>query len=98
MKQKKPMRRIGRNLARLNAIYYKRAREYIEENPLCVIKSPVCTRRAQAPQHARGRGKYLLEEKYWFPACNLCNCYLKNNYKWGEDRGFNLDRIGIIHD
>lgn len=97
--KRSPMRRMSLNKAKLNRIYAKREKGFIEENPLCAIRSPVCTGKTQCRHHAKGRdGIRLIEEKWHVPSCYPCNIYIKNNYKWGADRGFNLDRIGINND
>ncbi len=77
--------------------YVKKRNRYIEENPLCVIKSPHCTGITESVQHAKGRGIYLCEEKYWFPSCNFCNGWLATcaeGIVYGKEKGFILDRIG----
>lgn len=76
--------------------YYKQAKEYIKQNPKCTINSPVCTGNAQHPHHKRGRGKYLLDQSTWEPACNKCNSYVEANHSWAVDNGHKESRL-IIH-
>jgi hypothetical protein len=77
--------------------YVKERKEFIEENPKCVIRGPDCTDQTESVQHAIGRGAYLRDKRYWYPSCNLCNGWLETaeGKIYGLKKGFRVDRIGL---
>lgn len=79
----------------LNKLYDAEARQYRKEHPECAINSPVCTKRTQGVHHVKGRGKYLLDKKYWKPACNPCNHYVEVHHQWALDNGHKESRLAI---
>lgn len=97
MKARKPLRRFSKNRSKLNKVYSKIAKEYVQENPLCAIRSPNCTGHTQCVHHGKGRvGFLLIAKEYWFPSCFMCNGYVEENKKWAIERGFRLDRLGNL--
>lgn len=71
----------------LNKAYYAESRQFIKENPDCVIKSPNCKKVAQAVNHKKGRGKHLMDKSKWEASCNPCNQYCEDNTQWAIDNG-----------
>ncbi len=74
----------------VNVVYNAEAKKFREENPLCRINSPVCTRNTQGVHHVKGKPttELLLEKKFWLPACNPCNGYIEDHSQWAKDNGF----------
>lgn len=72
----------------VNRLYNARARIFRNNNPVCVINSPVCTKYTEGVHHRKGRGKYLMDERFWMPACNRCNGYIEDHSLWAQENGF----------
>lgn len=58
-----------------------------EENEMCLIQSPVCTRVATCVNHKRRRGKNLMNENDWEPSCGPCNLWIENHDAWARESG-----------
>lgn len=67
--------------------YAKNAKIYRQNNPLCMINAPGCTRFTEGVHHVKGKiGDLLLDETHWMPACNWCNNWIEAN----SERAFEL--------
>lgn len=71
----------------VNEQYNQRARKFRNEHPKCTVLSPVCTGNTQGVHHVKGRGRYLMDENYWKPACNACNTYIEDHPVWARENG-----------
>lgn len=93
-----PIRRVSKKRAREGREYATKRRIFLERNPLCQIKSKVCTKHATVIQHSRGRvGKLFLDERWWIASCWACNDYCDNyEKKWAMENGFRKDRLGNL--
>lgn len=69
-------------------LYIPIATKFKNENPLCKINSPVCTKFTQGVHHPKGRGIYLLAVNLFIPACNPCNDYCEDHHAWAVENGF----------
>lgn len=76
-----------------NVEYFREAKKFIEENPDCAIKSPVCTGKSQHPHHPKGRGKNLRNWDIMIAACDPCNGYVEQFPNWGKEKGFKVSRL-----
>lgn len=75
-------------------IYTPEAKKFREENPVCAIKSPVCTGKTQGVHHSKGKiGKLLLDKKYWMAACNPCNDWIESDDAEARERGFKISKF-----
>lgn len=81
-------------------------KEYLlrPENENCAIKGTNCQYRANTIEHTKGRGDYYvddwaeendipltLDERFWLPACILCNGELETNTELSKK--FQLSKI-----
>ena len=58
-----PIKKVSDNRKELNKEYYKDAKLFIKENPLCQLQMNGCTKKAQHVHHVKGRiGKLLMEK------------------------------------
>ena len=88
--------------------YSRRRRLFLEkpENKLCrvcadclklgQVKPPHVGKRIRPTQdvhHAKGRGKYLLDESTWLPVCRWCHDFIHNNVKWSYENHYMEPRI-----
>lgn len=79
----------------VNILYDAQSRKYRKDHPKCAINSPVCTGRTQGVNHKKGRGRHLLDETTWEPACNPCNVYCEDHPQWAIDNGHKESRLAI---
>lgn len=84
----KPIAKFSEKRKKVNAVYYKMARIFKKQYPVCAINSPHCKGITQGVHHTRGRGKYLLVIETWLPACNPCNDYIEAHDAWAREKGF----------
>lgn len=81
--------RYSKKREQLNKVYDARARLFRKANPQCKIMAPGgCTGKTQGVHHRKGRGRYLLDESTWIPACNYCNGYVEAHPAWAVENGF----------
>lgn len=67
---------------------------YLENHPICAIRSPKCTGQATCVHHVRGRGvDVVLDISEWLPSCTACNLYVEEHNKWATDMGFKKSRL-----
>lgn len=77
----------------INKQYDPAARAFRKKNQKCAINSPNCTGKTEGVHHKRGRGKYLMDQSTWLPACNPCNHYVEHHHQWAVDNGFKESRL-----
>lgn len=71
--------------------YIPKVIRFLEENPECAIKSPVCTYWATCVNHTNGReNERLLDEKYWEPSCHPCNNHIEEKDAWARENKHKL--------
>jgi len=78
----KTSKKYGAELAKYN----KRVKEWKIENPFC--KYPGCNKATSDNHHQIGRGKHLMDERYWFPAC-------REHHDWAEANPVEAKKIGM---
>jgi hypothetical protein len=72
--------------------YVPQVKEMIEKGALCVIGSPVCTKKAQGFHHKKGREGKNLTGSDKVPCCNPCNSFLEQNDAWARANGWKLSK------
>jgi hypothetical protein len=93
------IRPYSKKRQKTNRHYNERAEIFRKANPYCKIIAPGgCTRLTQGVHHKRGRGKYLLDELTWLPACNYCNGYVDTHPEWATAMGFVESRLANYSD
>lgn len=86
---------VSKRRAKDMRLYKKIRLDFLEDHPLCEIKSKVCTYVATEISHMKGRGMYYLVVSTWEAACHPCGQFVTNNPTWAFENGHALDRIGI---
>lgn len=91
-KDKKPKEAIAKRGEKMKdemKEYKKEVKEYLakEENEICLIQSPVCTKKAVCVNHKRRRGKNLRNQKDWEPSCAPCNNWIESHTAWAVENG-----------
>ncbi|WP_153799047.1 hypothetical protein [Foetidibacter luteolus] len=98
--ERKPykIRRYSLKRSKVNKTEYSpKAKQYIIDNPLCNIQSPVCTYFSQCVNHRKGKQsiELLLDETYWEPSCIACNNWIEEHDAWARERGHKLSQHAI---
>lgn len=97
MRDNAPKQKLNRFSKKRLAInkeqYQPAARQFVKDNPLCNIKSPVCTGHSHCVNHRKGKaGTYLLiDRQYWESSCFACNNWIEANDQWARERGHKLN-------
>ncbi|SHN42300.1 hypothetical protein SAMN05216311_114171 [Chitinophaga sp. CF418] len=97
-KKAKRIRQFSIKRERINRREYQpQARQFVIDNPVCNIRSPVCSYHAECVNHRKGKDtiKLLLDMSFWEASCFLCNNWIEANHQWAVDRGHKLSRLTI---
>lgn len=77
-----------------NKEYLKVRLEYLNENQVCEVKTPACTRWATTVHHKRGRtGDLLTNRDHFLGACFTCHSYIEENPDWAKRHGLSESRL-----
>lgn len=96
-KVKKRIPKVAKKRERVNRVYRKQVTDTLQKQPLCVIKSPVCTIWAQGLNHLQKRSpSNITKEENQEPACNACNSYVENFPEWAKEHGHQISRFKTI--
>jgi DNA-directed RNA polymerase subunit RPC12/RpoP len=77
--------------------YSKMRKSFLElpQNRSCKAKLPGCTGLdpdTLTIHHAKGRGKYLLDENTWIPLCGNCHRWVTDNHKEALETGLSFSK------
>lgn len=90
----KPIAKESKKRKEENKAYKKIVKGMIAEDPVCELKSPVCTGKAQGADHLQKRSPSNLTKRNNLKrACNACNGYKENNPKWAKANGHSISRF-----
>lgn len=93
-RSKKRINPYSKKRAKINRVYSALSKQFVLDNPYCLIKSPVCTGRTDAPHHPEGRlGSKLTDLENCIPSCNPCNLYVEVHDAWAREKGFKRSRL-----
>lgn len=87
----KPIKKFSTKYQKEVNKYNNRVKEWKLENPDC--KVPGCNQPTTDNHHKMGRGKYLNDERYWFPTCREHHNWIENNPIQAKEMGFSLNRL-----
>jgi|GEM_PF-1460718 len=66
---------------------------FLKSRPVCKIKSPVRTHKADVVHHDSGRdADTILDQSTWVECCAPCNGYVEEHDAWARERGFKKSR------
>lgn len=83
-----PIAKLCDKRKELQKVYVKLVKEMLKENPLCEMKTPVCTGKAQGLQHKQKRSeKNLCDRNNLLRSCNACNLFVEENPLYGIEHG-----------
>lgn len=90
-KKPQPIKRTSDKRAKIDKEYAREAKKFREENPYCVIRSPICTHLTQGVHHVKGKKSItlLMDKDNWLASCNACNgVFIEENSQWAVENGF----------
>ena len=93
---KRSIRSVSKRQARLNAIYALKAEAFKLANPFCaccLLRGIVPPHSTDDVHHRRGRGRYLLDERFYSPVCRECHQLLDQNRAWAYSVGMLESRL-----
>lgn len=95
LKEEKPIAPRSKKLEEVMKKQYRpQVKEMVDAGTMCVVKSPVCTGRAQGFHHLQGRiGKNLTDPKKKVPCCNACNRTIEQNDLWARNNGWKFSKF-----
>lgn len=79
----------ARQSARLS-IYAVRKRAYLKRHPICKV---CLTRKSTDVHHVKGRGPYLLTERWFMALCRTCHQDIHDNPKAAFAKGYLVSRL-----
>lgn len=90
------MRAMSKKRAKLMREIGPMRAQFVRDNPVCQIQSPVCSGRSEHCHEklSRGRGGSLSDLDNLMSSCDLCNTFVSDNPAWSEERGFLVSSYG----
>lgn len=86
IKQRTPIRKVSKALAKKLRIYHARRKMYLEAHPNCEVFT--CAAYSVDLHHKHGRGKYLLDESTWMGICRDHHEMVKADPIWARKYGY----------
>lgn len=86
---RKPIKKVSGKQAKINTAYTVMNKQYLKDNPLCNVRSEVCTHKSSEVHHINGRGKNTLDTTTWVATCRYCHNYIHFvSPAWARANGF----------
>ena len=93
IKVKKEIAKVSPKMKIIKAELKRQYPLFLAANPLCGIKSPVCTVQATCAHRLQGRGvNEILDQSKWMASCAMCNLWVEEKHSEAEAKGFKLSR------
>lgn len=73
---------------KLDPLYTKLRKQYLEKNSMCQIATAECTSKATEIHHSAYRGENYLGVNTWFATCRVCHQWVHANPKESRELGF----------
>jgi hypothetical protein len=90
----KPIAKVSEKRKAINKDYKKIVKKALDEDPICKVQSPVCTKVAQGLHHKQKRSPTnLTKASNLIECCNACNLYIEENPVWAKDNGHTISRF-----
>lgn len=72
-------------------------RKFLEENPMCQVKTDECTKFAQGVHHKKGKAtrELYLDTSLWMASCNRCNVLIEEMGDLAYELGLKIRRNQI---
>jgi hypothetical protein len=98
LKEPKPIAKESKERKEINRKEYApKAAEFVKNNPVCQINSPVCTKKSQCVHHTikKDSKELLLGETYWKASCFPCNNWIEQNDAASRVQGLKKSKFSI---
>ena len=95
--RRKPLRPVRPKKLKESREYREKAVRFLRVHSYCQCEvtcgSPEMCGAARHVHHIRGRGKYLLDERYWLAVCFECHEWIHAHPREAKERGWLMSRI-----
>lgn len=88
----RPIRRVSKKRAYALRLYNAAAKRFLIAFPTCMV---CLNEDSDQVHHMRGRGIWLLIQKFWMAVCFRCHMRIEGNRKWATEYGYLLPREGV---
>lgn len=89
----KAIKQVSTRQIKLNAAYKVLRDQFMKLHPACQAGLDGCTVKATECHHMRGRGEYLLNDKYYLALCNNCHRWINEHNEAATAMGFCQSRL-----
>jgi hypothetical protein len=89
----KAIKQVSTRQQRLLADYAAQRKVFLKNRPVCEAALTNCTFVATDLHHVRGRGEYLLDERYFLPLCRNCHTWINEHPAAAIEKGFCISRL-----
>jgi hypothetical protein len=87
------IKKVSTRLQKLNAAYKVLRDQFMKANPICQVRIKCSGAKSEDLHHARGRGEYLLDGRYFKALCRECHRWAEENSEQAKALGISLDRL-----
>lgn len=84
----KAIKHVSTRQMKLNAAYKILRDQFMKTRPTCQAGLGGCTVKSTECHHIRGRGEYLLNDKYYLALCNSCHRWINEHNEAATVMGF----------
>src|SRR5690606_27298537 len=93
-KASKPIRKVGKEMAKRLPVYYRKKAIYMAEHEYCEVLG--CGAKATDCHHKEGReGDLLTDETKFMAMCRMHHDMCKTHPEWAEQNGYIISRLKI---
>jgi hypothetical protein len=85
LKRSSRLRRVSPNREKVNAVYFKKKKEYLSTHTLCQVCGYSVSHDVH---HIKGRGRFLCDESTFLGCCRWCHDFIENNKAWARKNGY----------
>lgn len=78
---------------KLNKAYLVLREQFLKTHPICECQITCDGDKSTDVHHKRGRGEYLLEDRYFLAVCRKCHTWIENSPNVAKELGFSLNRL-----
>jgi hypothetical protein len=91
-KKVKPIRVKSTKMQKLDTLYTKLRRVFLNKHPMCQAALPNCYKQSTDIHHKKGRGLYHNDTTKWLSVCRNCHTWIEENPKEAIELGFSIPR------
>ena len=85
---KTQLSKVSKKKQKLDPLYAKLRKVYLEKHNTCQIAAPVCTTLSTEIHHSAYRGENYLGVETWFATCRACHQWVHSNPEVARELGY----------